>query len=108
MSLDVYLECPCCKTTLFTSNITHNLNKMATEAGLYKACWRPEEIGATTASQISPLLSEGLARLRNTPEKFRAMNPENGWGDYEGLVRFVGEYMNACIIHPDAKVTVSR
>jgi len=35
-------------------------------------------------------------------------NPKNGWGDYEGLVRFVKEYLKACIDYPDAEIKVSR
>jgi hypothetical protein len=40
MSLDVYLEevRPC---TVYSSNITHNLNKMADEAGIYQALGAP-------------------------------------------------------------------
>ncbi len=63
MSLDVYLEdetkprvCSCCNQVItgsfeevYISNVTHNLNKMAGEAGIYEALWRPEEIGITHA-----------------------------------------------------------
>ena len=44
MSLDFSLSCECCKTKVFTANITHNLTKMADSVGVYKALWRPEEI----------------------------------------------------------------
>ena len=30
-------------------NITHNLNKMASELGVYEHLWRPDEIGVTKA-----------------------------------------------------------
>ena len=33
----------------YSANITHNLGKMAEEAGIYKHLWRPEEIGITKA-----------------------------------------------------------
>lgn len=45
MSLDVYLTAVR-PTEVFSANITHNLGEMADKAGIYKACWRPEEIGA--------------------------------------------------------------
>jgi len=44
MSLDVYLTDPTATydtESLFSSNITHNLRKMALEAGIYEALWRP-------------------------------------------------------------------
>lgn len=103
MSLDVYL-----RETIYSSNITHNLNKMAEEAGIYKYLWRPDEIGIYSAGELIGPLSEGLQKLITEPEKFKAFNPENGWGCYEGLVKFVTSYLAACAANPDAKVEVSR
>lgn len=93
---------------VFEANITHNLGKMAGEAGVYQACWRPEELGATKAGQLAPVLREGLAKLKAEPERFREFNPANGWGSYEGLCRFVANYLAACEEYPDASIRVSR
>lgn len=93
---------------VYSDNITHNLNLMAKEAGVYKPCWRPDEIGVTKAHQLIPMLSDGYLRLRNRPELFRKFNPTNGWGDYEGLLAFVKNYLIACINYHDADVSVSR
>jgi len=93
---------------VYSANITHNLGKMAGEAGVYKALWRPEEIGVSIAEQLIPLLDAGLTLLRSDPARFKALNPENGWGTYDGLVRFVDQYLVACRDYPQAKVTVSR
>lgn len=107
MSLDVYLT-TMLPTAVFSKNITHNLNKMAEEAGLYQHLWRPEELGITKAAELVTPLAEGLIRLRKDPDRFRALNPANGWGSYEGLVEFVQKYLQACIDNPDADVEVSR
>jgi hypothetical protein len=93
---------------VFDWNITHNLNIMAEEAGIYKHLWRPEEIGITTASELIEPLRQGLHELKLNPEKYKKFNPENGWGDYEGLVEFVENYLNACYKYPNAKVVASR
>ena len=93
---------------MFEANITHNLGKMAQEAGLYEYLWRPEEIEIIKAGQLIDYLREGLHRLKSDPEKFKAFNPPNGWGTYEGLVEFVQNYLDACYEHPDARVEVSR
>jgi hypothetical protein len=93
---------------VFSANITHNLNKMADEAGIYKALWRPEEIPAKFASEIITVLSEGLQRLKDAPEHFKKFNPANGWGTYEGLVSFVDRYLKACVEYPEAELWVSR
>lgn len=126
MSLDVYLirkgneivECTCScghkhkkmmeDETLYTSNITHNLNKMAAKAGIYEACWRPEEIGATKAKDIIEKLSLGLAKLKKYPEKFKKFDSENGWGIYDHFVPWVESYLKACKEYPDAFIEVSR
>lgn len=94
--------------TLYDANITHNLNAMAEAAGIYKHLWRPDEIGITKASQLIEPLRVGLAALESDPEKFKALNPPNGWGNYRGLVGFVRNYLFACEQDPDADVSVSR
>ena len=107
MSLDVYLS-EVRETTIYDRNITHNLNKMADAAGIYKHLWRPEEIEITKAAQLIEPLREGLALLLSDPERFKKFDPENKWGDYDGLVDFVREYLSACEENPNASVRVSR
>lgn len=125
MSLDVSLYseetfqvCPHCGTRctkleerqeeLYTANITHNLGGMAEAAGLYKPLWRPEEIGIKRASDLIPLLEKGLEALRIAPSTFKSLNPPNGWGNYEGLVKFVQNYLDACRKYPNAQVKADR
>ena len=107
MSLDVYLN-RVQPTTVFNYNITHNLGRMAGEAGLYQPLWEPDVIGAKQARQLVPLLREGLARLEAEPDRFRAFDAPNGWGKYEHLVEFVRAYLKACEEFPDATVETSR
>lgn len=113
MSLDVRLVTnPCAHCGRadegYWANITHNLNRMASEAGIYEALWRPEEIGITRAEQLIGPLTNGLALLKSDPERFEQFNAPNGWGMYEHLVSFVEEYLNACKDNPDAEVRASR
>ncbi len=107
MSLDVYLRAVR-PTTVHSANITHNLNEMADAVGIYKHLWRPDEIGITKAEQLIEPLRRGLEFLKKEPDYFKKFNPENGWGDYEGLVSFVQEYLSSCEENPDAEVSVSR
>lgn len=93
---------------VFDQNITHNLSRMATEANLYQALWRPEELGALYAKDLIVPLDKGLQELKNNPDKYKAFNPANGWGEYQNLVGFVEDYLKACILNPDALVYVSR
>lgn len=107
MSLDVYLS-QMHETNVYEANITHNLNKMASEAGIYKCLWRPEEVGITKAEQLIPLLKEGLSKLMDNPEYYRRFNSPNGWGTYEDFVPWVRRYLDACREFPNAKVEIWR
>jgi hypothetical protein len=93
---------------IFSANVTHNLNEMAKEAGIYEYLWRPEEIGITKASQLIEPLRKGLELMESDPSRFEKLNPENGWGSYERFVPWIREYLNACIENPNAEVGVSR
>lgn len=112
---------------IYTSNITHNLGDMAEAAGLYDVLWRPYrlmpgytlgddhiaeyefEIGVKiTASALIDKLESGLVLLKSKPEHFKKFNPNNGWGNYDGLVNFVESYLIACKETPDAIVRVDR
>jgi hypothetical protein len=93
--------------TVYHGNITHNLSTMAEDAGLYTALWRPQKQGWRHASDLLNILAHGIDTLTREPERFKAMNPANGWGTYEVLVGFVEEYLQACAAYPDAEIRVS-
>lgn len=95
-------------TELYSANITHNLGPMAAAAGIYDALWRPDEKDWWFAADIVVPLEDGLIKLKENPERFKTFNPDNGWGSYEGFVKFVESYLAACRQHPSAKIEVSR
>jgi len=115
------------KEELYSANITHNLNVMAEQAGLYKALWRPyqlhkdyvpnedykkewefEDSVTIIASDIIDIIEEGLDLLKNRPDYFSKFNPENGWGSYNGFVPFVENYLKALKQYPVSIVIVDR
>lgn len=101
MSLDIRLK-RVQLTEVFSANITHNLTDMADAAGIYKALWRPEEIGVAKAGQLIPILREGLTLLESDPERFKKFDSPNGWGLYIHFVPFVQKVLAACEEFPDA------
>lgn len=115
MSLDVDLMVvqPC---SVYTANITHNLGRMASEVEvgdeltLYNILWRPDECipPLTHAKQLTVYLSTALNILVDERERLEKYNPENGWGDYGGLLNFTRNYLIACIETPDAELRISR
>ena len=103
MSLDVSLRAMRMHH-VFAANVTHNLTEMADAAGIFKAIWHPEEIGIEKAADLIPILESGLAALKGNPEKFRKLNPSNGWGTYDDFVPWIERYLAACVENPDAEV----
>lgn len=93
---------------LFSANITHNLNVMAQDAGIYLCVWRPDECGITKAGQLIGPLSKAVALMRDQPERFKRLDPENGWGSYATFLPWLDSYLEACLAFPDAYVKVSR
>lgn len=93
---------------VFSAKITHNLTEMALHAGIYYDLWRPEEQRHRNAEDLIRPLECGLERLLNNPEKYKKYNPENGWGNYEVLVKVVRYYIDACKENPQAAIRISR
>lgn len=93
---------------VFSANITHNLGRMASEAGIYHVLWRHDENGITHASQMIAPLEAGLKLLKDDPERFKQFDSPNGWGLYVHFVPFVEEVLGACKDYPQAVVRVSR
>ena len=140
MSLDVSLyqqkekRCPHCNELIktkekrvYSSNITHNLGKMADNAGLYEALWRPymmcdgyiksddydkeyefESKQVILAKMLIEKVEKGLKQLKSNPEYYKTFDSPNGWGIYEHFVPFVENYLNALKEYPNARVEVSR
>ena len=130
----INLKCDCGKIHLvktsecvYDSNITHNLTNMAEKAGLYEALWRPyrlkggyinpedykvdgdiEDSTVMTSDDISPILEEGLKKLKKKPKYFSKFNPSNGWGTYNDFVIFVEKYLDACKKYPNSIIEVWR
>lgn len=92
--------------TVFSDNITSNLVPMAKAVSedFYLALWHPEDIGAKKAKDISDILNQGLKELYRDPEKYKELNPANGWGSYDTLFLFVTRYLSACHRFPEADI----
>lgn len=92
-------------------NHTHNTNGMI--AAAYEAVTREatEQCGGPLGPVIGPAwwkrlhgasgedgeayLSAIISGLEADPERFRAMNPPNGWGDHDGLLGVLREMRDA-------------
>lgn len=104
----------------WSANITHNLGNMAdhipvklngVETTLYYICWRPEEIrpaiNVNTDTVLEGLLQGINYMLLHRKELLQYESP-NGWGTYEGFMKFLLNYKQACEDNPDCEIEVSR
>lgn len=107
MSLDIWLTAVR-KTSVFEANITHNLNEMADEAGIYMHLWHPEDIGIKKAADLIAPLKNGIAAMEADPQRFIAFEPENKFGTYETFLPWLKLFLAACEENPDAEIEVSR
>lgn len=125
MSLDVSLyslaetvtsDCECCGQSwtrevsdqVFSANITHNLNTMADEAGIYYHLWEPDKIGISVAAQLIEPIRSALILMKSDPDRFCAHNAKNGWGTYDQFVPWLEKYLEALIENPNCLIEVSR
>ena len=94
---------------VFEVSYTHNCNKMAAEAGIYEYVWRSDECEdvAKTGDLIEPLRN-GIKLMEDEPQRFIALNPENGWGSYDTFLPWLLKYLQACIENPNASIYVGR
>lgn len=86
MSYDIYIKRDFCGTCgrgdVFDEddlNLTYNLSPMLRAAGL--PGWVTYD--GKPAAQVGREVLKVLDDMAGDPEKWRAMNPENGWGDYD-------------------------
>lgn len=126
MSLDIDLIVD--GEVVFSRNITHNLNRMAEEAGIYEALWRPHRLkpdyniqddehkaesefeskSVTYAKDIIEIVRKGLHELIERPTYYEQFNSSNGWGTYKHFLPFVAIYLEALKQYPNAVVKVDR
>jgi hypothetical protein len=85
-------------------NITHNVASMWRKAGCYDALYSS---GGKTAADILPMLRAALAKMQDEPAVYRKLNPSNGWGDYDGAVRWLTDVIAEFSKYPKATVEVS-
>lgn len=86
-------------------NYTHNCNRMIADALASSGVEVPEHwlVGPTWWKRLDGMsgpdgaayLDQIIRLLESDPERFRAMNPENWWGDYDSLVKVLIEMRNA-------------
>lgn len=82
MSWDIGIEVNGFKLESMEWNYTHNCNRMMRAAG-YDWIYN---LGGVKVSDSLPKFETMLANMKQDPQLYKAMNPVNNWGSYEGLL----------------------
>lgn len=108
-------RCPCgaehqtpAEAEVFHANYTSNCSPMWDAAGCRLREWAYEKAEGRTASTLIEPLETAIATMVADPQRFIAMNPDNGWGSYETVIPFLRSILSACRAYPEARVYVSN
>lgn len=91
--------------SVFSANITHNVSPMWRKACVFSALYESE---GRAAGELVSTLEAGVTDMQKEPDGYRALNPSNGWGDYDGALEFLQDVLEACKKYPKAIVWISR
>jgi len=89
---------------VFTTNITHNLGRMAGKVGLHELLWRPGYEYTKITPEFVDKVFDGYKELLLHPAKYEQYNPPNAWGTYEGLAVTVHHIIIACSRYPNGYI----
>jgi hypothetical protein len=85
-------------------NYTRNVSPMWRKAMTHAAgreMWIDDTDGMT-GEEAAPLFTTALGHMIRHPSEYEPLNPDNGWGSYEGAKEFMVRCAEACIRHPKA------
>jgi len=63
-------------------------------------------LSGKVAGDEIPALRIAVRDMEEQPEVYSAMNPPNGWGNYEGALQFLKDILAACKTHPATIIRV--
>lgn len=88
---------------VFSENMTSNVAPMWREAGCDL-----RDLKSWKAKDCVKPLCDAINRMKADPKKYRAMNPANGWGNYDSCVEFLVHCHDACLANPESIVHISH
>lgn len=83
-------------------NYTSNCGSMWRHAGVDLRA-----LDGVPAPVAAEAINNAVKHMESDPDTYRAMNPPNGWGDYDGALTFLRNIADACATHTKAKLGVS-
>lgn len=91
--------------TVFSTNITHNLNEMFMEAEVYEILWHGDGL---IAGEVLPKLETALELMKSDPVRFEKFSASNGWGTYAQALPWLEKVIIAFRQHRSAFIRCCR
>lgn len=104
MSLDISISAKR-EMIIYDTNITYNL------ADMYYKCIDKEKgfkkLDGMNCKEALLIINNAIQEMLNNADDYRKLNPKNGWGSYEGLLKALQEMRNCCENNPDGTIDIS-
>lgn len=84
---------------------TYNLTPMFALSGVIDGTTR--ELDGLYGREIAGKAEAAVVRAVRYPQAFQALNPDNGWGDYDGFLEVLLRLWRSAVQHPSDKATWS-
>lgn len=96
LDIDIIAKRP---VSIYDGNVTYNLADM-----YYKAIDKEkgfEKLNGMTCKEALPIINKAIKDMIDNQEEYKKLNPINGWGTYEGLLKIFQDMRNVCESNPD-------
>ena len=91
------------REVLEIGNMTYNVAPMYMLAMGKSLC----DFNGKQCKDIIPILRCGWLHMETKPEKYKALNPPNGWGDYKTALDYLEKILDGCEYNPKCKIIVT-
>ena len=103
MSLDINITAKR-ETEIYEANVTYNL------ADMYYKCIDKDKgfrkLDGMNCKEALPIIEKAIKDMLNNADEYRKLNPKNGWGSYEGLLKVLQEMRSCCESNLDGKIGI--
>lgn len=104
MGVDLYLQSKKCNECGHVESVGDDLGYTYNVGDMWREIY-PEEkllsIDEMTGQEAYKKLKHAHDELLKNPDKFKAMNPPNGWGSYDTFLTFIEKLMDLSSLYPD-------
>ena len=85
-------------------NYTYNVSAMFYDAIGAEGI---RSLNGKTGEEAKPILEAAIKNMESAPDKYKALNPPNKWGDYEGALQLLKTLLQWCTDAPKAFLVIT-